>query len=593
MLKKLYVKLTAVFLLAAFVIVGITGALILHFFVKGYENAFVSEISAVLDDGLSKDIQSILASQDPDPIKCSNLESAVVQRAGKLHLDDHRAFYILRLEDASIITPTVLQGETIQPTPNLQAAMKKAKADEIVFGEPYMDFACFIKSGTLEEGYIAYIRDDKTEYRTMAFGILKNIAVALLAAIFIAMLTALCTARYITRPIKRLTDRANNFTSGSYHAVIENIPGGEIGDLEKSFNHMGLVMSDSLAQMRAEKHKIEVILEHINNGIIAYNTNQEVLHINPAAKEMLRLRDGQDLRFDQLFMAYGVEICMAEFLYLQKFKTEVRDIKVGNGHIRAYFVPFKMDFERTAGVVCVFEDFTEQFNLEEARRKFVAEVSHELRTPLTTIKAYTETIRNSCWDNKEMASALLQTVENETDKMTALVQNLLTLSRFDVNKFELNKEPMDVDRMLRDLAEMYHIQAENKGLTLTYNRTTDLPQIYADKDQVERAVKNIITNAIKYTDKGGKINVYSGSLYNEVYIKVEDNGQGIKKENLDHVFERFYRVNEDRARKTGGTGLGLSIAKEIIENHGGSIKIESRFHSYTKVTIRLPMANLN
>ena len=139
---------------------------------------------------------------------------------------------------------------------------------------------------------------------------------------------------------------------------------------------------------------------------------------------------------------------------------------------------------------------------------------------------------------------------------------------------------------------MYHIQAENKGLTLEYNRTTELPQIYADKDQVERAVKNIITNAIKYTDKGGKIRVFSGSLYNEVYIKVEDNGQGIKKENLEHVFERFYRVNEDRARKTGGTGLGLSIAKEIIENHGGSIKIESRFHSYTKVTISLPMANI-
>ncbi len=592
MLKKLYFKLTAVFLLTAILMIGLTGSLILHYFVRGYENTFVSEMNTALESGLSRDIQSILSSQDPDPVKCSRLESAILRYAGKLKLDDHRSFYLLRLEDASIITPTALQGGAVQKTPNIEAAMKKAKADEITFGTPYIDFAYFIRANTAEEGYIAYVRDDKTAYHAMTTGILQNWGISLAAAILIAAAAALAMARHITRPIKRLTDRANSFTSGSYHTMIENIPGGEIGDLVRSFNHMGLVMSDGLAQMRAEKHKIEVILEHINNGIIAYNTNQEVLHINSAAAEMLQLKEEQDLRFDQLFAAYDVDICMAEFLYLQKFTTETRDIKVGNGHIRAYFVPFKMDYERTAGVVCVFEDFTEQFNLEEARRKFVAEVSHELRTPLTTIKAYTETIRNSCWDNKEMASALLQTVESETDKMTALVQNLLTLSRFDVNKFELHKEPMDVDRMLRDLVEMYHIQAENKGLTLEYNRTTELPQIYADKDQVERAVKNIITNAIKYTDKGGKIRVFSGSLYNEVYIKVEDNGQGIKKENLEHVFERFYRVNEDRARKTGGTGLGLSIAKEIIENHGGSIKIESRFHSYTKVTISLPMANI-
>lgn len=593
MLKKLYFKLTAIFLLAAILLVGITGALILHFFVRGYQDRFISTANAVLTDGLSQNIRSILASQETDPVKCSLLEDAVSQYAGRLGLNDHRMFYILRLEDASIITPTALQGSGMQITPNIEAAMKKAKADEVSFTSAYIDFAYFIQANTTEEGYIAYIRDDKTDYLEMVYGILRNTGIALLIGILAAAAAGLAMARHITRPIQRLTDRANSFTSGSYHTIIENIPGGEIGDLVRSFNHMGIVMSDGLAQMRAEKHKIEVILEHINNGIIAYNTNQEVLHINSAAKEMLRLKDGQDLRFDQLFAAYGVDICMAEFLYLQKFTTETRDIKVGNGHIRAYFVPFKMDHDRTAGVVCVFEDFTEQFNLEEARRKFVAEVSHELRTPLTTIKAYTETIRNNCWDNKEMASALLQTVESETDKMTALVQNLLTLSRFDANKFELHKKPMDVDLMLRDLVEMYRIQAENKGLTLSYNRTTELPQIYADKDQVERAVKNIITNAIKYTDKGGKINVFSGSLYNEVYIKVEDNGQGIKKENLEHVFERFYRVNEDRARKTGGTGLGLSIAKEIIENHGGSIKIESRFHSYTKVTISLPMANLS
>ncbi len=173
--------------------------------------------------------------------------------------------------------------------------------------------------------------------------------------------------------------------------------------------------------------------------------------------------------------------------------------------------------------------------------------------------------------------------------MTALVQNLLTLSSFDAKKNQMHKEPFSPDAMLREICSLLCMEAENKGVDLQYLPTTDIPTIYADHDQVERAVRNIIVNAIKYTPKDGEVKVFAGHLYNEIYIKVEDTGYGIPAKDLEHVFERFYRVDKARTREMGGTGLGLSIAKEIIENHGGTIKIESEYGAFTRVTIKLPV----
>ena len=207
------------------------------------------------------------------------------------------------------------------------------------------------------------------------------------------------------------------------------------------------------------------------------------------------------------------------------------------------------------------------------------------------IKGYAETLLNGYMDDKKMATKFLNTINDETDKMNSLVKNLLDLSKFDVQKFEMKKEVVSLDKMLTGLVDMFKLEAENEDIELNYIRSTDIPQIYADKDQIERAVRNIISNAIKYGVKGGYVNIYAGSIYNEIYIKVVDNGKGMTEEELSHVFERFYRADTARTREKGGTGLGLSIAKEIIENHGGSITIESKFGEYTKVTIHLPMAS--
>lgn len=395
-------------------------------------------------------------------------------------------------------------------------------------------------------------------------------------------------AKLAMKPLEQLSRRAKNFSKGNFAPSLEKTPTGEMGELVKTFNRIGTVMNSTLSQINTDKHKIEAILEHINNGIIAFDTEQNIVHINPAARRMLDIDNPQEVRFDPLFRSLDAGVCMAEFLYLGRSKTEERDLLVDANHIKAYFVPFKLDETRIAGVVCVFEDVTEQFTLEAARQKFVAEVSHELKTPLTTIRTYTETLLNGYLDDKRTATTLLNTVQNETDKMTALVQNLLILNRFDMQRVQIEPEWFSVDDMLRALIRVFGLEAEQKGIELTYNRTTDLPDICADQGQIERAFKNIISNSIKYCSGGDKIQIFAGSLYNgKLYIKVEDSGKGIPKSDLDHVFERFYRVEKARSRDKGGTGLGLSITKEIIESHGGSIEIESEFGKFTRVTVTL------
>jgi len=590
MFRQLYLRLTGLLLAAVLLAVLIAGGIHLGSSMQSYIQGFVLSMYQVAQSDLPEVIRGSLTAEQETVETDAQLERAIGSWAGELALNQNRSAYLLSARDLSVIYPAALRPSALTLTPNLSAAMRAAKADKTsMFGE-YLDYALFIKNGSNpQDGYIFYVRDDKAEFHQMVNEIIISMLWGLLAGLLLALLAGLYLTYITMKPLRQLSRRAENFSKGNFEPSLEKVPAGEMGELVKTFNQMGSVMNHNLTQINAEKHKIEAILAHINNGIIAFDTEQNILHINPAAKRMLQIDNPEEVRFDALFESLDAGVCMAEFLYLDRSKTEARDLLVGTNHIKAYFVPFQLDATRMAGVVCVFEDVTEQFTLEAARQKFVAEVSHELKTPLTTIRTYTETLLNGYLDDKRTATTLLNTVQNETDKMTALVQNLLILNRFDMQRVQQEKEFFSVDDMLRGLVTVFSLEAEKKGISISYNRTTELPDLYADQGQIERAFKNIISNSIKYSSGGDKIQIFAGSLYdNKLYVKVEDTGKGIPKSDLAHVFERFYRVDKARSRERGGTGLGLAITKEIIESHGGTIEIESEFGKFTRVTVNLP-----
>lgn len=554
-----------------------------------YFNRIKSELYTVSESNFGDNLNNIILSQDDIDEKEKNISNLISDYSGQLALNENRKLYIFD-KDYNYIAPKEQSGDIREKSENLSNVSDEADKNLCSLFGDFIDCAAFAKGGT--NSYILYIRDNRTDLRMLIYHGFKFFALGGIISLAAALLVALFLTLRIAKPILKITKRAEGFQQGELYESFDDIKSSEFSGLADAVNHMGYVMTESIQRMNADKHRVEVILEHINNGIMTFDNEQQLIQINSAARRILKIgnKSAKEITFDKFFKELGLEVRMAEFSYLEKSNTIEKEIKSGGGYIKAWFIPFKMDSERNAGVVCVFEDITDQFNVMSAMRKFVADVSHELKTPITVISSYTETVLNSYLDDKAMTANLLNIVYREAGKMTELIQNLLDISKYEMNAVHRHDEPFSIDDMLNSLVETFKLQAEKKELTLKYTRMNEIPEFIGSRGDVERAVKNIISNSIKYTSKGDKINIFAGKLHNDIYIKVEDTGWGIPENKLGHLFERFYRVEDEaRSRDKGGTGLGLSIAKEIIESYGGHIKIESEYTKYTRVTITLPV----
>lgn len=261
-----------------------------------------------------------------------------------------------------------------------------------------------------------------------------------------------------------------------------------------------------------------------------------------------------------------------------------------NGAVYAAgFAPFRNEQDEKIGLVFLFQDITEQHRLELMRREFVANVSHELKTPLTSIKSYTETLLDGAIDSPDTARHFLKVVDHEADRMTRLVRDLLQLSNFDANSIQFDKEYHDYADLIRKTIAKLEVTARNKSQMLFLDSAPGELVGYFDYDRIEQVVQNIISNALKYTQEGGRIALKAYEESENAVLEVQDNGVGIPEQDLNRIFDRFYRVDKARSRNLGGTGLGLSIAQEIVHAHNGSIHISSVLNQGTLVRIVIPL----
>ena len=345
-------------------------------------------------------------------------------------------------------------------------------------------------------------------------------------------------------------------------------------------------LKDKLNEVSSRKNQIETILLHMTDGIIAFNIKGEIILINPAAKKFLSISP-EDNTFDDIFGKFKLDINTEKVIYLDSWTSTEQRIQVDDQYVKVLFAPFKNEDERPDGVIAVIQDITEHVKLDNMQKELVADVSHELKTPITSIMGYADTLLEGGYD-EETQNKFLNVIASESRRMARLVTDLLTLSRYDSNKKKTQKETFDLGDLVKRCQEKLAIEIKKKGHTVNSFVTADVPPVYADKDDIERVVLNILTNSIKYTPDNGEIKIYVGFVYNDAYIKVFDNGIGIPEDDLSRIFERFYRVDKARTREMGGTGLGLSIAKEILDKNGGSIDIKSEVGKGTEVVIRIP-----
>lgn len=588
--KKIQWKLILVFLLLIVSVMIIAGTFLLSGVMTFYHNQFKRSMNEEFTGAISKNLQVALNREDPESKIKEVMEAFSTSRLG---INEFRNYYVLDGKNGSVIFTSDENNPAPDLTPNILTALGGENGDEVSLKENYMDYAYALKQGD-DVKYIIYVRDSKNDVREVT----KNLAMVVLQAIgfgaLIALILGVFLSRSISVPIKNLTEYAGKIADGKFDASIEPQGNDEIGILTNTFNIMSQRLKQTLDEISGEKDKIEVVLENMADGIVAFDSLGNSVHINPAAEKLLSLEKNKSYKFDEFFEMLGLSVKLSEVIESEDFEENDIQFDIDETVVNVHFAPYKTENSRTEGIIVAFQDITKQQKLDDTRKAFVADVSHELRTPITNIKSYSETLLDADIEDAETTKNFLKVINNESDRMARLVNDLLVLSQFDYSKVKFKFSDVNITELVNDTVNAMRIEAKNRNFTFDYIVRNNVPEtIVIDRDRISQVVTNIISNAFKYTKDGGIITVILSAVADNVLITVVDNGVGIPEKDLPHIFDRFYRVDKARSRAQGGTGLGLAIAKEIIEAHSGSITIESKYGEGSTVIITLPVSQSN
>lgn len=579
MFKSIKWKLVTMFMLMVAAVIILVGTIFRISLSDFYLDEFSDKVTAAFTGEFYENVVS-------ETEKGNDLSAVLDAYSGRIGVDLYRNMYLLDGKTGRILYRTDSGIKDIEKTPNIISALNGITGDTLNEQLTYMDYAKpVIINGTVK--YVIYVKDTKEELTQIINTVLSIILRALLVGFLISLVLGYFMSETITAPIISLKSKAERIASGDFGTRIESKAEDEIGELTETFNNMAAKINENLNTIGAEKTKLETILKFMTDGVLSFDEDGLITHINPAAKAYLGI-DKKETSFDEYFGGIGADISMSEII-VKKGETLEREITVNDKQLQAFFTSIAQNESVVSSVIVVVRDVTKLHKLELSRREFVSNVSHELRTPITTIKSYTETILDSKDMPMETARNFLEVVRSEADRMTRLVFDLLELSRLDYDNSSMPKEKFDLKKLLENIVSKLAFEADSHehALSLAFAGKMDL--FFGNRDRIEQVITNIIVNAIKYTPNGGDIKVSAGQIYGNFYVKIKDNGIGIPQEDLPHVFDRFYRVDKARSRSSGGTGLGLAIAKEIVNAHNGDIKIASEKGKGTEVTLRFPV----
>ena len=443
--------------------------------------------------------------------------------------------------------------------------------------------------------YIIYGRASlDSVYRT-----LSNSTVILLRATVIALLVTIVLgylmAGSITVPINQLTMKALKMAKGDFRQRVTVKSDDEIGQLGRMFNYLTEKLDTTLLEISSEKSKLNAIIKHMEDGLVAIDGKGQIIHYNPSFLSMLNLRekDLTDKSYDKIIDDYSKDLEYGAILQKSISNSSENIIFENNKKriLKASPALFRDEAGRISGAIVVFQDITESQRLEDMRREFVANVSHELKTPITTIKSYSETLLCGALEDKELSKSFVEVIENEADRMSSLVKDLLQLSHMDYEKVVWEMHHLDLREIVTDSVRKLEVHFQNKNQRLNMQISDEAVPIYADRGKIQQVIINLLTNAIKYTPENGNIRISAQVVDKNAIFEVQDSGIGIPKEDIKRIFERFYRVDKGRSRAQGGTGLGLSIAHNIIKQHKGSIKVSSELEKGSIFTVYFPVDN--
>ena len=407
-------------------------------------------------------------------------------------------------------------------------------------------------------------------------------------SLFITVILGFFIARTITRPITDMRNQTVEMSKGNYTQRVKIYGNDEIGELALAFNNLSKRVQEAQANTESEKRRLDSVITHMSDGIIATDRRGRIRIVNDMAIKMLGMAK-EDLIGYYMLNVLKIEGDFSLEEIQENNDSILIDMNEEEGIIaRVNFSTIVQDTGFVNGYIAVLHDVTEQQQVERERREFVANVSHELRTPLTSMNSYIEALEEGAWKDENLAPSFLSVTREETERMIRLVNDLLQLSKMDNETEQITKEIVDFNMFINKIINRHEMAAKDTTFVREIPNETIFTEI--DPDKMTQVFDNVITHDIKYPRGHTRVefHVKQNALYNRMTIRIKDNGIGIPINKVDKIFDRFYRVDKARTRKMGGTGLGLAISKEIVEAHNGRIWANSVEGQGTSIFITLP-----
>jgi len=414
--------------------------------------------------------------------------------------------------------------------------------------------------------------------------------------VLISGFLTLALVRKFTKPLENLKKGAEAFARGQLGHYLAPTGSEEIAGISEAMNKMALQLEERINQITAQQNQQEAILSSMLEGVIAVDSQGEIILLNQSAERMLGIsqRQAQGKGIEEMIRNPGLQnLVQKTFLAQKPLKAELAFGYGEDKFIQARSVIILDERKNCLGVVITLNDITQLKRLENMRKEFVGDVSHELKTPITAIKGFVETLQDGTIKDPQSAERFLSIIKANAERLNAIIEDLLLLSRIEQEEekgeFKDRKiERFKVQELFNSALEAVSEKANKKGMTIEME-IDDEPDVKVNNQLMAQAIINLLDNAIKYSELGKKIKLKARREGKQVLIIVEDQGWGIGSEHLPRIFERFYRVDKSRSRELGGTGLGLAIVKHIVQAHQGSVSVESEPGKGSKFFIYLPL----
>ena len=445
----------------------------------------------------------------------------------------------------------------------------------------------FTASGNNLVGAIYMRANLEGVYRTVNNISLIYVFAALLA-IVLGVALSILISREITASIEEMRQQTMRIARGDYSGQVQVNDNDELGQLAGAVNNLSVRVEESQEASESERRRLNSVLGHMSDGVIATNRNGYITIINQTALQMLNYDDDDDAIGQSIIDVLNIR---SEYS-IRQLVDEQQHILIDMGKadknsdgliLNAYFSPIQRESGFVSGLVCVLHDVTSQQKEERERKEFVSNVSHELRTPLTSVKSYVEALTDGAWKDEEVAPHFLKVVQDETDRMIRMINDLLILSRMDSGTARLDLEYVNINELFNYILDRFDMiikkEEEDGTVKKRYTIVRHIAKkdlwVEIDTDKFTQVIDNIMNNAVKYSPDGGVITARLVETHNHVILSISDQGLGIPRKDLGHIFDRFFRVDKARSRKQGGTGLGLAISKEVVNMLGGQIWVDS------------------